>query len=116
MLVSFATTLPQKYFESKKAESLYLFFEVLKWLMLNYVNIVLLALSFRTTSLRLSSLNSALNFWPQAKFLPSKCISLLLRSKPVQQNCLYFFKDFKTKILKRSYQCELKEIKNKELW
>ena len=28
-------------------------------------------------------------------FFPSKCTSLLLRSKPVQRNCLRFFKNFK---------------------
>ena len=32
----------------------------------------------------------------QAKFLPFKCASLLVRSKLVQQNSLYFFKIFKT--------------------
>ena len=31
----------------------------------------------------------------EAKSLPCKCISLVLRSKPVQRNCLYFFKNFK---------------------
>ena len=32
----------------------------------------------------------------QAKFLPFKCASLLVLSKLVQQNSLYFFKIFKT--------------------
>ena len=32
----------------------------------------------------------------QAKSLPPRCTSLLLCSKPVQQNYLYFFKNFKT--------------------
>ena len=45
---------------------------------------------------RLSSLKSALNF-PSSNpiFLPSKCTSLLLGSKPVQRNFLNFFKIFK---------------------
>ena len=31
----------------------------------------------------------------ETNFLPSRCISLLLRSKPVQRNCLHLFKIFK---------------------
>ena len=31
----------------------------------------------------------------EPNFLPSNCISLLLRSKPVQTNCLHIFKIFK---------------------
>ena len=34
----------------------------------------------------------------QAKFLLSKCTSLILRSKLVQQNCLHFFKNFKNSV------------------
>ena len=36
------------------------------------------------------------NFWKKkVKFLASRCICLLLRSKPVQRNCLHFFKNQK---------------------
>ena len=35
-------------------------------------------------------------FWiKEVKFLASRCTNLLLRSKPVQRNCLSFFKNFK---------------------
>ena len=35
-------------------------------------------------------------FWiKQVQFLQSRCTSLLLRSKPVQQNCLRFLENFK---------------------
>ena len=37
------------------------------------------------------------------KFLVSRCITLLVDSKPVQRNCLRFFKNFKK-------QCALKEL------
>ena len=40
-------------------------------------------------------INFCTKFWiKKVKFLPSKCTSLLLRSKPVQKNCLRFFRNF----------------------